>query len=124
VVDADERDVEGFVEIYSSPYPYHDREAANWFVKSFFDYHHTKVFTHERKVVGAAFWSVKEEKHHGVAEIAELWIDTNFRGKGLGEKLLLAVIDDIKQHFTEYGYGLRKVLVTTGEDMRKDCTRR
>jgi ribosomal protein S18 acetylase RimI-like enzyme len=116
IVDANEQDVEGLIEIYSSPHLYHTREAAAWFVKCFFDYHHIKVLRHNEKVVGATFWNVKEEKHHGLAEIAELWIDEDFRRKGLGEKLLRAMIDDIRQYFTEHGHSLRKVVVTTGED--------
>jgi len=67
-------------------------------------------------VIGAVFWNIKEEKHHGVAEIAELWIDENLRRKGLKEKLLRVVIDDIKQHFISCTHHLGEVIVTTGED--------
>jgi len=116
VTDPDKDDVESLVEIYRSPDLYHNREEASWFVKSFFDYHHVKVIKQERNVVGAAFWNVVEEKHHGLAEIADLWIDENFRRRGLGEKLLLTVIEDIKRFFAKDNHVLRKVLVTTGED--------
>lgn len=116
IADADENDVESLIEIYSSPSLYHNREEANWFVKSFFDYHHIKLIQYEAKIIGALFWNVMEEKHHGLAEIVDFWIDEKFRRRGLGEKLLRSVIEDMKQLFAAHHYPLRKVLVTTGED--------
>jgi ribosomal protein S18 acetylase RimI-like enzyme len=116
ITDPDRNDVESLIDIYSSPDSYHNREEASWFVRSFFDYHHVKVVKHERNVVGAIFWNVIEEKHHGLAEIGDLWIDKNFRRRGLGEQLLRTVIEDMKRIFARDGYVLRKVLVTTGED--------
>lgn len=116
IADADENDVESLVRIYSSPHLYHNRKEASWFVKSFFDYHHIKVIKHEGKVVGAIFWNVVEEKHHELAEIGDFWIDKNFRQRGLGERLLRTIIEDMKQFFAKDNFVLRKVLVTTGDD--------
>lgn len=116
IADADESDVESLIRIYSSPQLYHNREEASWFVKSLFDYHHVKVARHVEKVIGAAFWNVVEEKHHGLAEIKDFWIDENFRRRGLGERLLRIIIEDMKQFFAKENFALRKVLVTTGED--------
>lgn len=114
---ASREDVEKLIEIYSSPASiYHSREEASWFVKSFFDYHHIKVVKQHAKVVGAAFWNVVEERHHGLAEIVDLWIEETCRRRGLGEKLLGAVIEDMKRFFAEGEDVLRKVLVTTGND--------
>ncbi len=116
IADVAENDVESLIEIYSSPHLYHTREEAAWFVKSYFDYHHIKILKHEEKIVGAIFWNVVEEKHHGLTEIGDLWIDENFRRRGFGEKLLRAVIEDMKRFFAKDGFVLRKVLVTTGDD--------
>jgi ribosomal protein S18 acetylase RimI-like enzyme len=116
VVDANVKDVEDLISIYSSPHLYHSRQEASWFVKSFFDYHHIKIVKDEEKVIGAAFWNVVEEKHHGLTEIGDLWIDEGFRRKGLGERLLRTVIEDMKRFFAKENYVLRKVLVTTGDN--------
>jgi ribosomal protein S18 acetylase RimI-like enzyme len=116
IADADENDVESLISIYSSPHLYNNREEASWFVRSFFDYHHIKVVRAEEKVIGAVFWNVVEEKHHGLAEIADIWIDEGFRRRGLGERLLRRIIEDMKQFFEKSGDVLRKVLVTTGDD--------
>lgn len=116
ITDPDENDAESLIEVYSSPDLYHGREEASWFVKSFFDYHHVKIIKHERSVVGALFWNVVEEKHHGLVEIGDLWIDQSFRRRGLGERLLRTVIEDMKKFFARDNHVLRKVLVTTGED--------
>jgi len=116
IVNASAKDVEDLITIYSSPHLYHNRQEASWFVKSFFDYHHIKIVKAKEKVVGAAFWNVLEEKHHGLTEIGDLWIDEGYRRKGLGEKLLRTVIEDMKRFFSKKNYTLRKVLVTTGDD--------
>jgi GNAT superfamily N-acetyltransferase len=125
IVDPDKDDVESLIQIYSSPDLYHRREEASWFVRSFFDYH-VKIVKHEGNVVGAVFWNVVEEKHHGLAEIGDLWIDKNFRRRGLRERLLQVVIEDMKRTFAGDNYVLRRVLVTTSENMnqRRSCTRR
>lgn len=108
IVDADGKDVEDLIEIYSAPHLYHNREEASWFVRSFFDYHHVKVVKHEEKVIGAAFWNVVEEKHHGLTEIVDFWIDENFRRKGLRERLLQIVIEDMKRFFAKDNHTVRK----------------
>ena len=116
MADAEETDIESLIEIYSSPNLYHNREEANWFVKSFFDYHHITLVKHQGDVIGALFWNVREEKHHGLTEVVDFWIHENFRRKGLGEKLLRSAIEDMKHLFAAHHFPLRKVLVTTGED--------
>jgi len=116
ILDASKKDVEGLIEIYSAPHLYHIKEEANWFVKSFYDYHHIKLVKHIGRIVGVLFWNVVEEKHHGLTEIVDLWISEHHRRKGLGEKLLRAAIEDMKQFVQKGGYTLRKVIVTTGED--------
>ena len=57
-----------------------------------------------------------EEKHHGLAQIVDIWIDEESRRKGLGKKLLRMIIIDMKQLFVNSNHVLRKVLVTTGDD--------
>jgi len=116
IVDATKRDVETLVDIYSSPHLYHTKDEASWFVRSFFDYHHVKVVKLHDVLIGALFWRVEEEKHHGIAVIEDLWIDEKFRRRGFGEKLLRTTVEDAKTFFGKDGYILRKVVVTTAQD--------
>jgi ribosomal protein S18 acetylase RimI-like enzyme len=116
VSNATKNDVESLIKVYSSPDLYHNREEASWFVKSYFDYHHIKVVKHRKEVVGAIFWNTVEEKHHGLTNIQDFYIDEEFRRKGLGERLLRASIEDMKKLYAKHGYTPRKVFVTTGED--------
>ncbi len=85
-------------------------------MKSYFDYHHIKVVKQRKNVVGAIFWNIVEEKHHGLTNIQDLWIEEKFRRKGLGEKLLRSSIEDMKELYAKHRYALRKVFVTTGEE--------
>lgn len=104
------------IRMYGLPHLYHNRKEVSWFVKSFFGYHYVEVAKHSRKVIGVAFWNVVDEKHHGLAEIIDLWVDENFRRRGVGERLLRSVIEDMKQFFAKDNHALRKVLLTTNED--------
>lgn len=115
IVDADKADIEALILVYSSPHLYHNREEASWFVRSYLDYHHVKVVKNQDGILGALFWNVVEEKHHGLTEIRDFWIDEHFRRKGFGERLLRFAIEDMKQLFNEGDYVFRKVMVTTGE---------
>jgi hypothetical protein len=69
ISDVSKNDVESLIRVYSSPDLYHNREEASWFVKSYLDYHHVKMIKQDSKVVGAIFWNVVEEKHHGLTNI-------------------------------------------------------
>ncbi len=115
ILNANENDVGSLVEIYSSPDLYHNRDDASWFVKSYFEFHHIKLAKQGKRIIGVLFWNSVEEKHHGLANIQELWVDESFRRRGIGERLLRASIEDMKKHYAKYQYTLRKVLVTTGE---------
>jgi ribosomal protein S18 acetylase RimI-like enzyme len=115
ISDASKSDIESLIEIYSSTNLYHDREETSWLVKSYFDYHHIKVVKQDDKVVGVLFWNFVEEKHHGLANIQELWVEESLRRKGLGERLLRSSIEDMEKFYAKYHHTLRKVLVTTGE---------
>jgi len=116
ISDVSMNDVESLIQVYSSPDLYHNSEEASWFVKSYFDYHHIKVVKQDSNVVGAIFWNIVEEKHHGLKNIKDLWVEKSFRRKGLGEKLLNSSIEDMKKLYANNRYTLRKVLVTTGEN--------
>ena len=115
VSNATKDDVESLIQVYSSADLYHNGEEASWFVKSYFDYHHIKVVKQGKEVVGAIFWNAVEEKHHGLTNIQDLYIDEKFRRKGLGERLLRSSIEDMKKLYAKNDYLLRKVIVTTGE---------
>ena len=116
ILDANKNDVESLIKIYSSPDLCHNIEEASWFVRSYFDYHNVKVVKQNSKIIGVLFWNSVEEKHHGLTNIQDLWIDESFRRKGLGEKLLRSSIEDMRKLYAKHHYTLRKVFVTTGEN--------
>jgi len=116
ISNAKKGDIESLMKIYSSPDLYHSRKEASWFIKSYLNYHHIKVIRHGHRIIGAIFWNSVEEKHHGIANVQDLWVDNSFRRKGLGEKLLRSAIEDMKELYSDNHYSLRKILVTTGEN--------
>jgi ribosomal protein S18 acetylase RimI-like enzyme len=116
IVDAGESDIEGLIEIYSSPHLYQNRREASWLVWSFFEYHHIKIIKHEEKIVGALLWSVMDQIQHGVTAIYDFWIDEGFRRRGLGGRLIQAVIEDMKHLLASNSFVLRKVLLTTSDN--------
>ena len=113
IANATERDA---AKLISLPHRYHTKEEATWFVKSYFDYHHIKVVRLGSEIIGALFWRVEADKHHGIIVVDDFWISEKFRRQGLGEKLLRTSINDAKIFLEKDNYTLRKVLLTTAQD--------
>jgi ribosomal protein S18 acetylase RimI-like enzyme len=116
ITDATRDDVERLTEIYSAPHLYHTKQEASRYVGSFFNYQHINVLKANNTLAGVLFWRVESEKHHGIIVIDELWIEEEFRRKGLGERLLRDSIEAATSFFEKDGSVLRKVVVTTAED--------
>jgi len=91
IQNASKEDVESIIEIYFSNLD-QPREEASLAVKYFFDRGHVKVVKHKGKIIGVTFWKVWKEKHRGLTEIMYIWVNEDFRRRGLGEKLLRSVI--------------------------------
>ena len=96
IQDAVESDFEDLVRIYSIPQLYCNRQIAQRYIGEFFDYHNIKVAKKDGVIKAACPWLTEAERGWGVAWIDSIWVDREYLGKGLGERLLCSVIDDVR----------------------------
>lgn len=96
IQDAVESDFEDLVRIYSIPQLYCTRQIAQKYIGEFFDYHNIKVAKNDGVIKAVCPWLTEAERGWGVVWIDSIWVDREYLGKGLGERLLSSVIDDAK----------------------------
>lgn len=110
IQDAVESDLENLVRIYSSPHLYCTRQIAQRYIGEFFDYHRIKVAKIDGVIKAVCPWTTEAERGWGVAWIDSIWMDLEYLGKGLGEKLLCSVIDDAKASSINVKISLKKIV--------------
>ena len=110
IQDAVESDFEDLVRIYSIPQLYCTRQIAQRYVGEYFDYHNIKVAKIGGVIKAACPWEVEAERGWGVAWIDSIWVDREYLGKGLGEKLLSSVIEDAKASSEEIKIPIKKIV--------------
>jgi len=58
----------------------------------------------------------RESPRLGWAEILDIWIDEKYRRRGLGFRLLMEAIKDIKLYFQSFGHKVKCIILFTSED--------
>lgn len=110
IQDAVESDLEDLVRIYSIPQLYCTRQIAQRYIEEYFDYHNIKVAKIGGVIKAVCPWETETERGWGVAWIDSIWVDWEYLGKGLGEKLLSSVIEDAKASSEEMKIPIRKIV--------------
>lgn len=59
-------------------------------------------------------WAPREAVKNGLAEIIEIWVNIEDRGKGIGGKLINHVLRQMKRYYQRFGSKLQKVMLFTG----------
>ncbi len=90
---------------------YHNQELAENRVGCYLTHNSTVVAKDNNKIIGVLQWHVKENAAHGLAEIEEVLITEEYRGKGLGSLLVLFAIDAIRTYFIELKIRPRKIFL-------------
>lgn len=107
------KDLDALIRIYASPDLKVTEEESSWFVDCYFDYHHIDIAKANGEIKGACFWRLEGEKYCGLGWIENIWVEEDYRRKGLGERLLRKSIRDMMAFFQEDQVKLRKVVLTT-----------
>ena len=79
------------------------------------DFHYLLAVEND-KVLGLATWITHGLPKHGLFELDRICIMTNARGRGIGKKLVTALIDDAKNWFKRRNGEARKLYLLTHED--------
>jgi len=109
--DANKTDLEALCKIYEKPYG--EYATAEKIIEMYLDHYFVKLIESERKIVGTLVWFPREDPKLGWAEILDLWIEDEYRRKGLGFKLIQDTIKDIKAYFKSKGHKLKCVTLFT-----------
>jgi len=110
IQDAVESDFEDLVRIYSIPQLYCTRQMAQRYIGEFFDYHNIKVAKNDGVIKAVCPWLTEAERGWGVVWIDSIWVDREYLGKGLGERLLSSVIDDAKATSEKIKIPIKKIV--------------
>jgi len=111
---ADRSDLETLSRIYEEPYGGY--ETAKKFVEMYLDHYFVKMVEVEGKNIGRLIWFPREDPKLGWAEILDIRVEEEYRRKGLGLKLLLETVKDIKAHFASLGHKARCIILFTSQD--------
>ncbi len=79
------------------------------------DFHYL-LAVEDDKVLGLVTWINHGLPKHGLFELDRICIMTNARGRGIGKKLVTALIDDAKNWFKRRNGEARKLYLLTHED--------
>jgi ribosomal protein S18 acetylase RimI-like enzyme len=79
------------------------------------DFHYL-LAVEDDKVLGLVTWINHGLPKHGLFELDRICIMTNARGRGIGKKLVTALIDDAQNWFKKRNGEARKLYLLTHED--------
>ena len=117
-----EDDLEDVVEIASlSFHGMRDREKARkWIECNMRCYPRMQYFVaedEEGRVLGYILWVEKGGfREKAVLELEQIAVKPGFRGRGIGTKLVLDSLEEMKKYLEERGSKLKLVIVTTGTE--------
>ncbi len=93
---------------------YSSREEAKTFYSRFLDNGWISGAWKEGKLIGVLAWTPREAVKNGLAEIIEVWVKAEERGKEIGAKLIDHALEQMKQYYQHFNFKLQKVMLFTG----------
>ncbi len=112
--DATKSDFEVLCRIYEKPYG--GLETAKRFVELYLDHYFWRLVEADGEIVGGLIWFPRESPKLGWAEILDVWIDKDYRRRGLGFTLITESVKDIKSYFQSFGHKAKCVVLFTSEN--------
>lgn len=112
--DAAESDFEVLCRIYERPYG--GFETAKRFVELYLDHYIWELVEVDEKLVGGLIWFPRESPKLGWAEILDIYVDKSYRRHGLGFRLMIEAIRDVKSYFQSFGSKAKCVILFTSEN--------
>lgn len=95
---------------------YKIREVLEKRVDCYLKHNFTIVAKHEERIVGVLQWYVKENPTVGVAEFEEVHVLEDYRGMGVGSRLVQKGIEAVKDYFSKMGIKPRRTYLFVGKE--------
>jgi ribosomal protein S18 acetylase RimI-like enzyme len=106
------QDKDSFFEAYRGVYS--SKEEAEAFYCRFLENGWISGAWKNRKLIGVLAWTPRESVKNGLAEIIDIWVNKEERGKGIGRKLIDHALEQMKQYYQRFGSKLQRVMLFTG----------
>ena len=91
-------------------------EAKNTFVSEYEKDFHYIVAVDDKEIIGLVTWIMHGLPKHGLIELDRICILSTARGKGVGKKLIKALLHDAGQWYNRMDAQIRKLYLLTHED--------
>jgi len=101
-----EQDMELITKMYLNDVENH-KERAIQFAKDLIYRYKTIICISDATILGSITWDTRGGLNDGVAEIVALGITPKFQRQGIARELLLTLINQAKNYFSEVGYKFR-----------------
>ena len=114
---AENKDTDQIVPVLLDFYNINDAEEAAQVFKSELkkDYHYIVAMENE-KIIGLVTWIMHGLPKHGLLELDRICLLSKSRGKGVGKKLVGALIEDARIWYESKGATIRKLYLLTHEE--------
>jgi ribosomal protein S18 acetylase RimI-like enzyme len=93
---------------------YSSKEEAEAFYRRFLENGWISSAWKNGKLIGVLAWMPRETVKNGLAEILEIWVTSEERGKGIGSKLIDHALKQMKRYYQRFGFKLRRIMLFTG----------
>jgi len=112
-------DIASMVKIYLDCFKgmKNSEDVKKWIICNFNAYPRMQYFVAEAegRVVGYILWVEKGGfRKEAVLELEQIGVLSDFRGKGIGSKLVIESLEEMKKYLNDRGSRLKLVEVTTG----------
>lgn len=85
-------------------------------VDCYLSHNNTIIALENSQLIGMVQWKIKEDPNLGVAEFEEIFVEKDFRGKGVGSALLKFSIQTVKGYFKNIGVNSRRIYLFVNEN--------
>ena len=92
------------------------KEATNSFLTEINKEHKYILAIENKKIIGLVTWILHGLPKHGLFELDRICILSGSRGKGIGNRLVEAMIDDADLYYKSLGEKIRKLYLLTHEE--------
>ena len=90
---------------------YSRRSAILKRIECYTSHNFTVIAKDKKKIVGVLQWYAKEEPRHGLAEIEEVFVLDEYRGKGIGSRIVAFAIESVRDYFKKMKFNPRKIFL-------------
>lgn len=99
-----------------SLFKHYDHDLGTKRVECYLSHNHTIIAKNGDQIVGILQWLIKEDPNLGVAEFEEISVIQEYRGQGIGSKIIQFAINEIVKYFIEINIKPRRIYLFVNQN--------